>query len=502
MPDHSSRDKLLSGVKTLAIVCNQWGDTGKGKFVDYFAEWADVIARGTGGANAGHTIIIGEKEYIFHLVPSGILYDKEGKINIIGSGAALDPRVVFEELDILKREGLSFNNLKISKDAKLVMPQHLLVDRAKEISAEGKIGTTGRGIGPAYVDHYDRVGLRVNDILNPELFRQKLEKNIKRKMLMLRSIDKSVLKEIMHHEHLGGGKFWSEEEIFDIDALHEAYIGYGKAMAGMIADTDTIVREASGKKNILLEGAQGNLLSVDIGTYPYVTASDCSVRGLAKGVGLSDRDVDLTLGIVKAPYMTRVGEGPFPTELGGLESAKWCGTKGITKQTEKEKYPEASIDDADEFTQGVAMRKAGGEYGATTGRPRRTGWLDLPLLKYSMIWSGPHVILTKIDVLDNAKDIKICHAYEYDGPDHVIGERTLRKGDVLDMAIVEGEVISHCKPLYTTFPGWLEKTSDKKSYEELPAKLKTILDFIKEKTGVVIDIISIGPDRDQTIICK
>ncbi len=502
MSDHSSRDRLLSSVKTLAIVCNQWGDTGKGKFVDYFAEWADVIARGTGGANAGHTIIIGDKEYIFHLVPSGILYDKEGKINIIGSGAALDPRVVFEELDILKREGLSFQNLKISKDAKLVMPQHLLIDRVKEISAVGKIGTTGRGIGPAYVDHYDRVGLRVNDILNPIQFELKLKKNIERKMLMLRSIDKQVLKEIMQHEHLGSGKFWSESEIFDIPAMLEAYLGYGKSMVSMIADTDSIVREASGKKNILLEGAQGNLLSVDIGTYPFVTASDCSVRGLAKGVGLSDRDVDLTLGIVKAPYMTRVGEGPFPTELGGSESAKWCGTKGITKKTEKEKYPNASIDDADQFTQGVAMRMAGGEYGATTGRPRRTGWLDLPLLKYSMIWSGPHVILTKIDVLDNAKEIKICHAYEYTGPDHYVGERKLSKGDILETAIVDNEVISHCTPLYTTFPGWMEKTSDKKSYDELPQKLKDILEFIKAKTGVIIDIISVGPDREQTIILR
>jgi adenylosuccinate synthase len=497
-----SRDKLLSNVKTLAIVCNQWGDTGKGKFVDYFAEWADIIARGTGGANAGHTIIIGDKEYIFHLVPSGILYDKEGKVNIIGTGAAIDPRVVSEELDILKREGLTFQNLKISKDAKLVMPQHLLVDRAKERSLEGKIGTTGRGIGPAYVDHYDRVGLRVNDILNPSLFREKLKKNIEGKMLMLRSIDKAVLKEIMQHEHLGNGKFYDDANVFNFEALLEAYLEYGKLLHSMIADTDKIVRDAKGVKNILLEGAQGNLLSVDIGTYPFVTASDCSVRGLAKGVGLTDSDVDLTLGIVKAPYMTRVGEGPFPTELGGEKSAKWCGTKGITKQTEKEQYPDASTEDTDEFIQGIALRKAGGEYGATTGRPRRTGWLDLPILKYSMITSGSHVILTKIDVLDAVKEIKICHAYTYNGPDYVSGEKTLKTGDIIDTAIIESEVLSHCSPLYTTFPGWLEKTSDKLSYEELPEKLKTILNFIKEKTGAVIDIVSIGPDRDQTIILR
>ncbi len=496
----SATEKLLEGVKTLAIVCNQWGDTGKGKFVDYFAEWADIIARGTGGANAGHTIIIGDKEYIFHLVPSGILYDKEGKINIIGSGAALDPRVVIEELQILKNEGLTFQNLKISKDAKLVMPQHLLIDRVKEIATVGKIGTTGRGIGPAYVDHYDRIGLTVNDLLNPVIFRAKLERNINRKMLMLRSIDKVVLKDIMSHEHLGSGEFWSEENIFDFEKLLEAYLSFGRDLQGMIADTDRIVREARGQKNILLEGAQGNLLSVDLGTYPYVTASDCSVRGLAKGVGLTDKDVDLCLGIVKAPYMTRVGEGPFPTELGGEASAKWCATKGITKAIEKERYPDANLNDADEFTQGIGMRKAGGEYGATTGRPRRTGWLDLPLLKYSLITSGPHVILTKVDVLDNAKEIKICHAYEYTGPDIYIGERKLSKGDTIDTAIIQNEVISECKPLYTTFPGWLEETCDKRSYADLPEKLRTILDFVKDRTGAIIDIVSVGPDREQTII--
>jgi len=500
MINNPQRDKLLSGVKTLAVVCNQWGDTGKGKFVDYFAEWADVIARGTGGANAGHTIRIGDKEHIFHLVPSGILYDKEGKINIVGSGTAIDPRVVMEELEILKKEGLSFNNLRISKDAKLVMPQHLLVDRVLELGAKGKIGTTGRGIGPAYVDHFDRVGLRMNDLLNPTLFREKLERNIIRKMMVLKAADKDAVKDILSHEHLGGGKFYDEQNILNIDALVRAYAEYGEALRTMISDTDTYVRSIVGKKNLLLEGAQGNLLSVDIGTYPYVTASDCSVRGLAKGVGLSDNDVDLTLGIVKAPYMTRVGEGPFPTELGGEESAKWCGTKGITKAVEKEKYPEASLNDADEFSQGIGMRRAGGEYGATTGRPRRTGWLDLPLLSYSMIWSGKHVILTKIDVLDDADTIKICHAYEYTGEEHSIGERKLSKGDILDTAIIDKEVIEKCKPIYTSFPGWKSKTTDITTYDALPENLKTILDFIKSKTGVIIDIVSVGADRDQTII--
>ncbi|MES2409286.1 MAG: adenylosuccinate synthetase [Patescibacteria group bacterium] len=501
-----SRDKLLSGVNTLAIVCNQWGDTGKGKFVDYFADWADIIARGTGGANAGHTIRIKDHEYIFHLVPSGILYDNMGKINIIGSGVAFDPNIIAEELEILKKERLSFDNLLFSRNALLVLPQHLVIDRVKEINTEGKIGTTGRGIGPVYTDHYARIGLTVNDLLNMQdggkAFKEKLKRNLTDKVKLLKLIDINIIKEIMDHPHIGSGRFFDEKEIFNIDEIEKAYREFAEVFKKNIADTESIIRNNIGKKKILLEGAQGNLLSIDIGTYPYVTSSDCSVTGLAKGCGLKETQIDLTLGIVKAPYMTRVGEGPFPTEMGGTESAKWCGTKGINKTLEKEKYPNATVNDADEFSQGIGVRRAGYEYGATTGRPRRTGWLDLPLLKYSTIFSGPHTILTKIDVMDKCEKIKICHAYEYTGDDYQVGEKTLKKGDIIETAIPDKEVISNCKPLYTEFPGWLSDITQVISYNSLPENLITILDFIKSKTGIMIDIISVGPDRDQTIINK
>src|SRR3989344_8564446 len=274
--------RLLNGVSTLAIVCTQWGDTGKGKFVDFFAEWADIIARGTGGANAGHTIVIGGKTYIFHLIPSGILYDSAGKRNIIGNGVACDPRILIEELEILTKEHMSFNNLSIAYNARLVLPQHLLMDRLRESSRDGsRIGTTGRGIGPAYVDHYARIGLTVNDMLNVDSLRRKLERNLAEKRKLLAHLDPLLIQQIMGHPHLGSGAFYHPIKFFDDDAIVEQYRTYGRILRILIRDTDKILQDAVGKKRILLEGAQGNLLSIDFGTYPFVTASDCSVQGLA-----------------------------------------------------------------------------------------------------------------------------------------------------------------------------------------------------------------------------
>ncbi|MCX6702181.1 MAG: adenylosuccinate synthase [Candidatus Zambryskibacteria bacterium] len=494
-------NKLLGGKKTIAVICNQWGDTGKGKFVDFFGAWADIIARGTGGANAGHTIRLGNKEHIFHLIPSGILYDAKGKINIIGSGVAFDPAVVEHEISLLKVAKCSFKNLRISKDAHLVLPQHLLMDRVKENKAgSGKIGTTGRGIGPVYEDHYARIGLTVNDLLNPKDFEKKLLKNLQDKIVLLGQYDKQVIKQIMQHEHLGSGRFYDEKNIFNIKKIVKEYARYGKLFKNNIIDTDTFLRKALGKKKILLEGAQGNLLSIDHGTYPFVTASDCTIAGLSKGVGLRENDVEMTLGIIKAPYMTRVGGGAFPTEFGGTQSAEWCGTSGVTRKTEKEKFGNLSLDQSDEFKLGVAVRMAGFEYGATTGRPRRTGWLDLPFLRYSIQFSSKDVIFTKIDVMDSCKEIKICVAYEYTGPKYNVGNLVLNKGTRLNMAIPEKEVLKYCKPIYKTFPGWLTSIRNLRNIEELPQKLKNIISFIEKEVGVKTRIISVGPDRDETII--
>lgn len=494
------RRKLLKGVNTLAIVCDQWGDTGKGKFVDFFADWADVIARGTGGANAGHTISLNGKEHVFHLVPSGILHDSKGKVNIIGTGTVIDPKVVCDELKILSKEGLTHKNLRISQNAKLVLPQHLVMDQVKEIDASGKIGTTGRGIGPAYVDHYDRIGLVMNDLLNPDSFINKLQRNLRDKIRLLKTFDPKVISDIMHSSRLSNGRFWDSETIFNAEAIMECYLAYSKILGELIRDTDEFLQKSVGKKKILLEGAQGNLLSIDYGTYPFVTSSDCSIRGLTKGVGLKETDVDLTLGIVKAFYMTRVGEGPFLTELGGNESAMWCGSRRANKETELSEYGKLDVNQDDPFMSGVAIRMAGNEYGATTGRPRRTGWLDLPLLRYSMKISGPNTILTKLDVLDQCKQIRICHAYRYFGKDYKIGNCTIRDSQVLKTAIMDDEIIRHCMPLYTDFPGWETPIHEIDSLAKLPANLKRILRFVEKKTGMNTRIISVGKDREQTIV--
>ncbi len=496
--------KFLGDATTVAVVCNQWGDTGKGKFVDLLSEWADVIARGTGGANAGHTICIGKEQYIFHLVPSGILHDAQGKINVIGSGTAFDPRVACEELDILHKAGLSHSRLFVAHNARLVLPQHIVMDRVQESNAaEGKIGTTGRGIGPVYADHYARIGLFVNDMLNPEVFARKLERNLREKRMILRNYDSEVVRLVMEHPHAGSGKFWNKETIFDEAAITEAYRAYGARLRSMIADTDSMVRTLrEAGKHILLEGAQGNLLSVDIGTYPYVTSSDCSVRALAQGAGLRERDVDTTLGIVKAFYMTRVGAGPFPTEVGGAQSAAWCNKSGITKAVEAEQLPGADVNDTDPFLQGVGIRRAGNEYGATTGRPRRVGWLDLPLLRYSIRYTGQEVILTKLDVLDACKEIKICTAYEYQGPDYEWGAETLRAGKKIDVAIPNPEVMARCMPIYKTFPGWCVPITGMRSHRELPKELLDIIRFVEKQTDIHVRAVSVGPDRDETIFAE
>lgn len=481
-----------------AVVSTQWGDEGKGKIVDVFAEEADIIARGTGGANAGHTIRIGEREFIFHLVPAGIIRPK--KVNIIGNGVVLDPRVLCEELDILRHAGIEYESrLLLALNAKLVLPQHLLLDRVSDSSAKsGKIGTTGRGIGPAYADHYSRIGLTINDLLNPHLLEEKLERNLREKRLLLRECDPEVIKKIMWHSHLGSGQFYSENDFLDVQAITKAYLAYGRRLAPLICDTDNYLRAAVGHRPILLEGAQGTLLSVDYGTYPFVTSSDCGIEGLVKGVGLRTPDIQEVWGIAKAPYMTRVGEGPFPTEMGGERSAHWCGN-GATCKTEREQYSQVSFESENELEFGIAVRFAGKEYGATTGRPRRTGWVDTLLLKLATTVNGPDVILTKLDVLSGCKTIKICTAYQYDGPQVRWGMDTLYKGETLRKAIPNSEVLEHCKPIYELFPGWKQDITGIRRWRELPPELKHIIHAIEEKAGVNARILSVGPDRSQMI---
>jgi adenylosuccinate synthase len=311
--------------------------------------------------------------------------------------------------------------------------------------------------------------------------------------------DSKVVFEIMQHPHLERGAFFDSRHFFDIDAIVRRYMEYGKRLGRFIADVDNLVRDARREgKRVLLEGAQGHMLSIDYGSYPYVTSSDCSIPGLAKGSGLSERDVDFVLGVVKAPYMTRVGGGPFPTELGGEKSEEWCSSH--TREDEEKEYGDASVNDLDEFRQGIAMRRVGGEYGATTGRPRRTGWLDLPLLRYAVQVNGTNVALTKLQVLDGADRIKICCSYRYDGNDYQFGNRTLTRGDRFDVAIPDAGVLRNCVPVYREFSGWKTPTADIKDYDALPRKLRDIVEFIEQSAGVRARILSMGPDREQTIL--
>jgi adenylosuccinate synthase len=491
-------------VRTRAIVCTQFGDSGKGKIVDYFAAWADIIARGTGGANAGHTIFCNGKEYILHLIPSGILYDAEGKENIIGSGMVLDPFVLVEEIDQLTAAGISFDHLRISLQAKLVLPQHIALDYLRESLAYWQLGTTGRGIGPTYEDHYGRIGLTMFDLLNLDLLTKKVRVNLEAKLPFFRSVSEATMQEIIcTKKNMRSGMFWKPEALLDTDVIIQSYSELGERLRPFISDTSSYLRAQVGKKNILLEGAQGSLLDIDAGTYPYLTSSNASVRGLAHGVGLNPKCVDHASGLVKAFLETRVGDGPFPTELGGQTSADWCRTQGVNRESERVKFGRLDINDPDPFRQGVAFRQEGDEYGATTQRPRRTGWLDLPLLRY-VIGHGDlnGLVLTKVDVLDMCKEICICESYTYEGPTRNLGKETLVSGQLLKVAIPTADILQFCKPNYRRFDGWCSPISDIREYSQLPEKLREILNFVSGEIDTPIEIISVGRDRNQTILVQ
>lgn len=496
---------LLKSVKTLAITCSQWGDTGKGKFVDLFSQEADIIIRGTGGDNAGHTICWKNsnnevEELITHILPSGILYDSSGKYNIVGRGAAVNLKSLIQEINSLDEKKLSYNNLMIALNAIALLPQHIVLDRVKESQCIGKIGTTGKGVGPAYVDHYNRTGLIINDLLNPDIFSKKLHKNLEEKIRLLSTYDPAIVKNIMQDKSLDYGIYYDEKKIFNFEAIIHNYLAYGQRVKDFIVNTDDFVDKFIGKKMILLEGAQGALLSVDYGTHPYVTSSDCTIFGLARGSGIDIRAIDLSLAIVKAPIMTRVGEGPFVTEIGSEKSRNWCNSGVVNREIEVAKYINATVNDEDEFSQGIAIRIVGNEYGATTTRPRRTGWLDLPLLRHTLKYSGLNTILTKIDVLNQCEIIKICVGHEYFGPDYQYGQKILRSSDKINNAIIHDEVLSNCRPIYQEFPGWKQGLDGINDFNSLPKELITIINFISDQVKMYPRIISIGPQRSQTII--
>ncbi|MFO0702941.1 MAG: adenylosuccinate synthetase [Candidatus Andersenbacteria bacterium] len=501
---------FLNDVSTVAVVCLQFGDTGKGKIVDWLAEWAEVVVRGTGGANAGHTVCHDGKRYVLHLVPSGILRDGEGVENVIGSGTAVDPGALTAEIAALRAGGIRCANLRLSHQAHLVLPQHLVLDRVRESCAEaGKIGTTGRGMGPVYTDHYARLGLRVNDLLNPDEFVCKLRRNLVEKVRLLRTFDPGVVRAVMQHEHLASGAYYHPETIFDVDAIVARYLGFARELEPLVRDTGALVRRAHwDKMRIVLEGAQGSLLSVDEGTYPYVTSSDCSLHGLARGAGLEvATDVELALGLAKGFYMSRVGEGPFPTELGGERSAEWCGRPDVTEAREAAEYPAVSVNSSDAFEQGIAVRRTGVEYGSTTKRPRRVGWLDLPLLRYAVqrVPTRCELVLTKLDVLDDCERIKVCTHHEYHGSGYRQAEETLRPGMSIEVANPDSTVLAQSVPMYQTFVGWCSQLRNVESVHDLPAALVTLVGALEDwldddEVGADVRVLSVGPGREQTIV--
>lgn len=417
------------------LIGAQWGDEGKGKVVDAMGSDVDVFVRYQGGANAGHTVIANGQKVVFHLLPSGMLYP--GKLCILGNGLVLDPEQFLNETAELYEKGQDRARLVVSPHAHVVMPYHKVLDRAQE-AARGKgrrIGTTGRGIGPCYVDKYARVGLRVEDLLDADLLRERLVPLMEEKNRLLTRLYNE--KPIPFDEVYGPAREW------------------GKALAPYVGDVVRLLRGAVDEgRHVLLEGAQAVLLDIDHGTYPYVTSSSTSAAGAFTGTGLAPRDLTRVIAVVKA-YTTRVGEGPMPTEEPGEI--------------------------------GERLRNAGGEFGATTGRPRRCGWLDMVGLQYSMALNGVDVVaLTKLDILSGMPEIKVCMGYEYNG----------RR---LEGFPASPHILDEVVPIYETLPGWKGDISGCTSFDSLPREARGYVEYIEKGLGVPVKLIGVGQERSQTI---
>jgi len=419
------------------VIGAQWGDEGKGKITDLLSRSADVVVRYQGGNNAGHTVVVNDRTFKLHLIPSGILYPKTECI--IANGTVIDPKVLLEEVDRLKDLGISTDNLFISETAHVTMPYHRELDRASEAQrAEHKIGTTGRGIGPTYADKSERVGIRIGDLMDEKRMPKKLRWAIEQKNIVLQ-------------------KLYNLEPL-DVDAIITEYRGYADRLRPHVVDAslkiDAAIRE---RRNILFEGAQGTLLDLDHGTYPYVTSSNPVAGGACIGAGVGPTCIDRVIGVAKA-YTTRVGEGPFPTEL------------------------------HDET--GTHIGERGAEFGTTTGRKRRCGWFDGVIGRYAVRINGLDCLaVTKLDVLDDLEEIKVCTAYELDGK-------------VVRDFPSDARAFARAIPIYETLAGWKRSTSECKNVEDLPEEAKNYLTFLADLMEIPIAIISLGASRGQTIIVE
>ena len=423
-------------MSNIVIVGTQWGDEGKGKIVDLLAEYADVVVRFQGGNNAGHTMVVEGEQFISHLVPSGIL---QKKTCLIGNGVVVDPSVLVEELDKLKNKGIDTgpNLLKISEKAHVIMPYHKQIDLAREkMKGDQKIGTTGRGIGPCYEDKASRRGIRFVELIDAEVFKETVHAVLEEKNFYL--------------------KHYLSAEPLDPEPIVQQYQGYAERLAPHVVNISIVMNQAvKAGKQILFEGAQGTHLDIDHGTYPFVTSSNTVSGNACCGAGIGPKEITGVIGIVKA-YTTRVGRGPFPTEL------------------------------FDEI--GDTIQKKGAEFGATTGRKRRCGWLDTVLLQNAVRLNGlTGLVITKLDVLDGLESLKICTGYEYNG-------------ETLYDFPANLKILGACKPVFETLPGWPEDISGLRKLEDLPKNARRYLDRIEELLETPIDIVSVGPGREETII--
>lgn len=423
-------------MSTVVVTGTQWGDEGKGKIVDYLAQKADIVVRYQGGSNAGHTVSVDNKEFKLRLMPSGILY--EDKKCVIGDGVVFDPEVLLQEVAHLQEEGIKTADYLISNRAQVVMPYHRLMDGLEEDSrGQQKIGTTKRGIGPCYMDRDRRIGIRMCDLIDKEIFADKLKNvlNIKNREL-----------EVLYNK-----------QPLNYEKILNEYSTYADKLRPFVIDVPSYLNKSikDGKK-VLFEGAQATMLDIDYGTYPYVTASHPIAGGVCVGAGVGPRKLDTAIGVVKA-YCTRVGEGPFPTE-----QLNEIGNK---------------------------IRNVGHEFGTVTGRPRRTGWLDGCVLKYAGYLSSlDYLAITRLDILDQFDEIKMCVAYKY-------------KGNIIDEIPANLRIFGQVEPVYETFKGWKSDTSGIRNYDELPENAKIYLKHLSEVSEVKIGFVSVGPNRDQTIVC-
>ena len=426
-------------MSNVAIIGAQWGDEGKGKVVDLFTDEADIVVRFQGGNNAGHTLVVNGNKTILHLVPSGALHPN--KLCVIGNGVVVDPEILIEEIQALKARGhlVDDKQLRISEQAHVIMPYHKLIDQARErLRGEGMIGTTGRSIGPSYEDKVARVGIRFVDLLEEDTFREKLERNIQEKNFYL----KAILK----------------EKALDFNEIHDSYGKFCEKLRGYVTNTGLLLdQQIRAGKRVLFEGAQGTLLDVDHGTYPYVTSSSTITGGACSGSGVGPQHIQQVIGISKA-YTTRVGSGPFPTEIYGPE--------------------------------GETLRREGAEFGATTGRSRRCGWFDAVGVRHAVRMNGmTGIALTKLDVLTGFKKIPICTAYRYE--DKFVNEFP-----------ASSKVMQGAQPVYEEMQGWEAPLDNVRKFSDLPKAAQKYVRRIEEVVGSEIILVSVGPGREQTILLK